>query len=202
MKLRKSLLGALCALLSALGPAAAQDVGVETGAADDLTVHGRGGDRSDPDLDVKGYSAFATNAASAARVISGPGNVYIEGQLEVGRVMYAGTGGVVFADGTTQRTAAAQVTLHPLVSGECDTNRLDILVGSNYWVRGVKVWQASALGQAVNVYSNGNLVSTFALGGTTASQPLTLDLAAFDRLGIACTNTSATILFSFEGSRP
>ena len=202
MQLRISILIALLAATIGLTPARAQDAGVETGAADDLTVHGRGGDRTDPDLDVRGYSAFATNSATAVRVISGPGNVYIEGQLEVGRVLYAGTGGVVFADGTTQRTASAQLTLHPLVSGECDTNRLDILVGSNYWVRGVKVWQASALGQAVNVYSNGNLVSAFSFSGNTATQALTLNLAAFDRLGIACTNTAATVLFCFEGSRP
>ena len=177
----------------------AADVGVESGVADDLTVYGQGGDRTDPDLEVKGYSAFGTNAAAAARVTSGPGNVFIGGSLEVARAIHAGTGGVVFADGTTQTTAA--VVSHPLLSGECDTNRLDILVGTNYAVRAVKVWQSPAVGQTINVYSNGTVVSSFSLGGASASQGLTLNLAAFDRLGIACTNLAGTVLFTFEGSR-
>ncbi|MCX7003574.1 MAG: hypothetical protein NTV22_09920 [bacterium] len=40
-----------------------------------------------------------------------------------------------------------------LVSGECDTNRVDILFSTNYLVTGVCVYQPTALSRTVYVYT-------------------------------------------------
>lgn len=64
--------------------AAAQDADTETGIEDDLTVQGKQGTKTDPDLEVNGYAAFGTNFAGAAVATAGVGNVYIQNNLEVG----------------------------------------------------------------------------------------------------------------------
>ena len=64
--------------------ALAADAGVEFGVEDDLTVKGTGGNETDADLKVYGYSAFG-NGAGAQKVITGRGNVYLQNNLEIGK---------------------------------------------------------------------------------------------------------------------
>lgn len=192
-------LGAVAAalLLGAL-PATAQDPGVEAGFEDDVTVRGRTGTRNDPDLEVQGYAAFGTNFAGASFATSGVGQVYIQRNLEIGSNLYA-RGSVVFADGSAQATAYNTNRAFMLASGECDTNRLDILFSSAYVVSTVRVWQASAAGQSVSIFLNGSAVTTFPFTVVSSTVPLAVSVSAFDRLGILCTNLSSTVLFAFEG---
>jgi hypothetical protein len=192
-------LGAVAAalLLGAL-PVVAQDPAVEAGFEDDVTIRGRTGTRNDPDFEVQGYTAFGTNFAGATFVTSGVGHVYIQRSLEVGSNLYA-RGAVVFPDGSQQATAYNTNRAVMLASGECDTNRLDILFSSAYLVSTIRVWQAAAAGQAVSVFLNGSSVTTFPFTTVSATVPLAVNLSAFDRLGILCTNLSSTVLFAFEG---
>lgn len=180
------------------GTAKAQDAGVEAGFEDDVTIRGSGGSRTDPDLEVYGYAAFGTNYAAAAFVTSGVGQVFIQRNLEVGSNIYARSS-IVFSDGSAQNTAYSTNRIHMLASGECDTNRLDILFSSNYLVSTLRVWQATATGQAVSVFLNGGSVTTFPFTTTSTTIPLSINLNSFDRLGILCTNVSSTVLFAFEG---
>lgn len=180
------------------GIALAQDTGVEAGFEDDVTIRGRGGNKADPDLEVQGYTAFGTNYSAASFVTSGVGQVFIQRNLEVGSNLYA-RASVVFPDGTAQTTAFSTNKAHMLASGECDTNRIDILFSSNYLVNTLRVWQASAAGQAVSVFLNGSSVTTFPFSTTSTTIPLSVNIAAFDRLGILCTNVNSTVLFAFEG---
>ena len=176
----------------------AQDAGTEMGAEDDLTVRGVQGTKSDPDFEARGYSAFGTNFTAATVATSGVGNVYIQNRLEIGAGVYVRGGGVIYPDNTTQTTAIAMFSL---ASGECDTNRLDILFGTNYLVSGVSVWQSPAIGQTMNIYSNGVVVDSFALTGSSATRSLSINMVPLDRLGIAGTNINGTVLFCFQGSR-
>lgn len=180
--------------------AAAQDVGVESGFEDDVTVRGRNGTRLDPDLEVQGYAAFGTNFSSASYVTSGVGQVYIQRSLEIGSNLYLRSR-AVFPDGSVQTTAYNTNAVIMLASGECDTNRVDILMSGQYLASTVRVWQASAIGQAVTVFLNGSSVSTFTFSTLSATSALALNLSPSDRLGILCTNFNGTVLFSFEGRR-
>lgn len=196
----QKILRGICVLSAlAIGPRAlAQDANVEAGFEDDVTVRGRGGSKLDPDLEVQGYTGFGTNFSAASYVTSGVGQVYIQGNLEVGANLYARSP-VVFPDGSAQATAYSTNRVAMLASGECDTNRVDILFSSAYLVSTVRVWQAAASGQAVSVLVNGSSVTTFPFTATSATTPLAINLSAFDRLGILCTNASSTVLFAFEG---
>jgi hypothetical protein len=184
-----------CRLASAQGR-------TELGVADSFVVQGTSGTKADPDVKLAGYTLFGTNAAGALSVTSGAGNVYIQNSLEVGSNLYLHGGGLVFPDATTQTTAytAGNIT-GPLLSGECDTNRLDILVSTNYIITGIKVLQTPVVPQMIEIYVNGTAVDAFALSTNTVARSLSFSLAAFDRLGIACTNLNGTVLFSFEGRR-
>ncbi len=175
---------------------------IEMGVADSFVVEGKTGSKTDPDVTLAGYTLFGTNAAGAVAVTSGVGNVYIQNSLEIGSSLYLRGNGLIFPDATTQATANVISPLSSLVSGECDTNRLDILVGTNYVITGVKVMQTSVIPQFIQVYSNGTVVGSFALATSTAASDLSLNLAAYDRLGIACSNLNGTVLFVFEGRRP
>ena len=180
--------------------ALAQDPSIEAGFRDDLTVMGRDGTRQEPDVEVYGYSAFGTNLSGAAYVTSGVGQVYIQRSLEVGSNLYA-RGNVTFADGTTQATAYNTNTLYTLASGECDTNRVDILLSTSYLVSGIRVFQNAVTSQTIGVYLNGASVTSFPFTTAATSQTLAIQLSAADRLGVACTNINGTVLFSFEGRR-
>lgn len=190
-----------CVALGALmfgGIASAQDIGTEAGFEDDVTIRGRGGSKADPDLEVHGYTAFGTNFSAASFVTSGVGQVFIQRNLEVGSNLYL-RAGAVFPDGTQQTTAYSTNRSFMLASGECDTNRLDILFSSAYLIHTIRVWQASAAGQAVSVFLNGSAVTTFPFTTTSTTVPLSINLSAFDRVGVLCTNVNSTVLFAFEG---
>lgn len=175
----------------------------ELGVADSFTVNGTRGTKDDPDVKLSGFTVFGTNASGAVAVTSGVGNAYMQGSLEVGSNIHVHGVGIVFPDSTTQTTAFASGSLgSSLVSGECDTNRTDILMSTNYVVTSVKVQQSPVIPQGVQVYSNGVPVVLFGVGAGMAEQALSLNLGAFDRLGIACTNLSGTVLFVFEGYHP
>jgi hypothetical protein len=192
---RQVLIAGLAALLFGGGMVLqAQDAGTEMGVADDLTVRGRQGTKSDPDLEVHGYSAFGTNYAGALVATSGVGNVFIQNRLEVGA-------GVVYPDGTAQATAYNTNAVFTLASGECDTNRVDILFSVNYLVSRVTVFQSPVTDQGVSVFRNGSSVTTFPFTGASTSQTLSVSIDSSDRLGILCTNVNGTILFAFEGRR-
>ena len=180
--------------------AMAQDPSIEAGFRDDLTVSGLTGSKADPDLEVAGYAAFGTNYSGASFVTSGVGQVYVQRSLEVGSNVYA-RGSVVFADGTTQATAYNTNAVYTLASGECDTNRVDILLSTAYAVSAVRVFQNPITNQAVTVFVNGSSVTSFPFASATTSQTLSIQLSAFDRLGVLCTNVNGTILFAFEGRR-
>lgn len=193
-------LAALAALLMTALPSPAQDAGIEAGFEDDVTIRGKGGSKLDPDFEAQGYTAFGTNFAGAGFVTSGVGQVYIQRNLEVGSNLYI-RGGAFFPDGSLQTTAYVTNPLVMLASGECDTNRTDILFSGQYLVTTVRVWQAAVTGQAVTVFLNGSSVTTFPFSTASATTPLSVQLSPADRLGILCTNVSGTILFSFEGRR-
>jgi len=201
-QLKTNLMASLAGFLLAVSglPAPAQDAGVEAGFEDDVTIRGRAGSRTDPDLEVQGYSAFGTNFSNASFVTSGVGQVYIQRSLEVGSNLYV-RGGAVFPDGTTQTTAYSTNAIIMLAGGECDTNRVDLLMSGYYLATTVRVWQASALAQTVGVFLNGSAVGSFNFSGTAATSALALTLSPADRLGILCTNVNGTVLFSFEGRR-
>lgn len=179
----------------------AQDAGTEIGVEDDVTVRGRGGTKADPDFEVQGYSAFGTNFAGATYATSGVGNVYIQNWLEVGAGVVARGSGVTYPDGTVQATAYNTNMVFTLASGECDTNRVDILFSTDYAVGAVRVWQSPVTSQTVVVFLNGSSVTSFPFVTASTSQTLSINLTAFDRLGILCTNINGTILFAFEGRR-
>lgn len=90
-----------------------------------------------------------------------------------------------------------------LVSGECDTNVVEILFSTNYYITGVSVYQPAPVPQrSVFVYISGTEVYSFEFGGTTETRVFDppLELSKYDRLGIAVTQTNSTIQFCFEGT--
>ena len=90
-----------------------------------------------------------------------------------------------------------------LVSGECDTNRVDILFSTNYTVTGVCVCQPSALSRTVYVYTNAVQVDSFTLSTLndirTFATPISI--TRYHRLGIAVSATNSVVSFCFEGRR-
>ena len=67
---------------------------------EDMTVDGTGGTKNNPNVWVKGYSAFATTTTNAGSVTNGAGSVYIQGNLEVDGASYL-DGQVIFGDPAT-----------------------------------------------------------------------------------------------------
>jgi hypothetical protein len=189
----------LCALFADM-PAGAQSR-TELGVADSFVVQGMSGSKTDPDVKLSGYTLFGTNAAGAVAVTSGVGNVYIQNSLEVGSNVYLRGVGLIYPDVTTQTTAYVKTQACSLASGECDTNRLDVLFSTSYRINAVRVWQASVLPQAIRVYTNGVQADSFDLSTASASRTVVFNMQMYDRLGIACTNTGGTVLFCFEGYR-
>lgn len=98
-------------------------------------------------------------------------------------------------------TQALQQMPRTLASGECDTNRVDVLFSTNYVISAVYVWQPEARPNQVTVYTNGVSVDTFSFSDITGSKAVTLALGRFDRLGIAASSTAHVVQFAFEGTR-
>jgi len=96
---------------------------------------------------------------------------------------------------------AMQTNVVSLVSGECDTNRVDVLFSTNYIIRNVCIWQPVATNQAVFLYTNSVPLATLPFAATTDYQPVNVTLGRFDRLGIACSNLNSVVQFCFEGNR-
>jgi hypothetical protein len=102
-----------------------------------------------------------------------------------------------YVDGRTKVPAS-------LVSGECDTNLVEILFSTNYTVAAVSVYQPAAVSRTVYVYTNGLPVTTFSLSAqndTFAFSP-PLPLARYVRLGIAVSETNSVLQFCFEAAAP
>jgi len=94
-KMMKVLIALVC--VAATGRLAyAADNSTEFGIEDDLTVLGTGGSAVDPDLEVKGFSVFgATQSAPALQIPVAPGNVFVNGHIQVSSGMYV-MGGSTF----------------------------------------------------------------------------------------------------------
>lgn len=85
--------------LSLASVAYAADNGTEFGIEDDLTVLGTGGTQADPDVDVKGFSVFgSTQSAQALSIPVAPGNIFVNGYVQVSSGLYV-VGGSTFAAG-------------------------------------------------------------------------------------------------------
>ncbi|MBI4656871.1 MAG: hypothetical protein HY746_09035 [Elusimicrobia bacterium] len=67
-------------------PLAAQ---TELGSEDDLTILGANGSQTDPDVEIKGFSVFgATQSAPALWIPAAPGNIFVNGYVQVSSGMY------------------------------------------------------------------------------------------------------------------
>ena len=94
--------------------------------------------------------------------------------------------------------------INPVVSvasGECDTNRLDVLFGTNYTMTSICVWQASTDNQMVFLYKNGVQFDSVFFNTSTASKTFSASLQKFDRLGVASSNVNNVVNFCFQGRK-
>ena len=67
----------------------AADLGTEFGVADDLGVYGTQGTATDPDVKIKGFSVFgATQAAPALNIPAAPGNIFVNGYVQISSGLY------------------------------------------------------------------------------------------------------------------
>ncbi|MBU2483382.1 MAG: hypothetical protein KJ760_20035 [Proteobacteria bacterium] len=96
----KKIVGLLAAFaLSWASAAYAVDNATEFGIEDDLTVLGTGGSATDPDVEIKGFSVFGvTQAAPALNIPAAPGNIFVNGYVQVSSGMYV-TGSSTFTAG-------------------------------------------------------------------------------------------------------
>ena len=88
-----------------------------------------------------------------------------------------------------------------LVSGECDTNRTDVLFSTNYLLSAVYVWQERPTNQFVYLLTNSVVFDSFVFAGATTKRAVSVNVGQYDRLGIACSNLSSVVEFCFEGNR-
>lgn len=88
-----------------------------------------------------------------------------------------------------------------LVSGECDTNIVEIMFSTNYYVTAVSVYQPVAVNRSVFVYIDGALIDNFTFTSVenTHTFGTPLMISRYDRLGITVTETNSTVQFCFEG---
>ena len=94
--------------------------------------------------------------------------------------------------------------VNPVVSvaaGECDTNRLDVLFGTNYTMTSICVWQDSTDNQMVFLYKNGTQFDSVFFNTATASKTFSISLQKFDRLGVASSNINNVVNFCFQGRK-
>lgn len=101
----------------------------------------------------------------------------------------------------TNEIDAAAIPTTSIVSGECDTNRTDILFSTNFTINSVYVFQDSTSAQGVFLYTNSVMFDSFFFSSKNASHSFSIDIGKYDRLGIATSNTTSTIDFCFEGKR-
>ncbi len=99
------------------------------------------------------------------------------------------------------RTLAVEQAARTLASGECDTNRVDILFTTNYLISAVYVWQQAPVENQVIVYTNGVAADALDFNTSASAKPIALPVGRFDRLGIAVTGVSQVVQFAFEGTR-
>jgi hypothetical protein len=95
----------------------------------------------------------------------------------------------------------AAIPTTSIVSGECDTNRTDILFSTNFTINSVYVFQDSTSAQGVYLYTNSVVFDSFFFSSKNASHSFNVSVGQFDRLGIATSNTVSTIDFCFQGKR-
>jgi hypothetical protein len=90
MNIKKIVTGLLTALALSWTTAVYAQNATEFGIEGDLTVLGKGAiDPSDPDLEVKGFTVFgATQAAPVLQIPFTPGNVFVNGYVQVSSGMY------------------------------------------------------------------------------------------------------------------
>lgn len=90
MNIKRIVTGLLTAMaLSWTTAVYAADNSTEFGIEDDLTVLGTAGTAVDPDVEIKGFSVFgATQAAPALLIPAAPGNMFVNGYVQVSSGMY------------------------------------------------------------------------------------------------------------------
>jgi hypothetical protein len=96
MNIKRIATGLLTAMALSWTTAVYADNLTEFGIEDDLTVLGTAGTAVDPDLEIKGFSVFGTTqAAPALQIPQAPGNMFVNGYVQVSSGMYV-TGGSTF----------------------------------------------------------------------------------------------------------
>ncbi len=95
----------------------------------------------------------------------------------------------------------AAIPTTSIVSGECDTNRTDILFSTNFTINSVYVFQDSTSAQGIYLYTNSVMFDSFFFSSKNNSYSFSIDVGKFDRLGIATSNTDSIIDFCFQGKR-
>ena len=88
-----------------------------------------------------------------------------------------------------------------VASGECDTNRLDVLFGTNYTMTSICVWQDSTDDQMVFIYKNGVQFDSVFFNTATASKSFSINLQKYDRLGVSSSNINKVVNFCFQGRK-
>jgi len=101
----------------------------------------------------------------------------------------------------TNEIDAAAVPITSIVSGECDTNRTDILFSTNFTINSVYVFRDSTSAQGIYLFTNSVIFDSFFFSSKNASHSFLISVGQFDRLGIAASNTTTTIDFCFQGKR-
>jgi len=101
----------------------------------------------------------------------------------------------------TNEIGSAAIPVTSIVSGECDTNRTDILFSTNFTINSVCVFQNSTSAQGIYLYTNSVMFDSFFFSSKNASRSFSVSIGQFDRLGIATSNTTSTIDFCFQGKR-
>ena len=128
-------------------------------------------------------------------------------------VVYAGTGvfsyvpeavsyePVPYWQMTNEINSAEINPVVSVASGECDTNRLDVLFGTNYTMTSICIWQDSTDNQMVFLYKNGVQFDSVFFNTATASKTFSVSLQKFDRLGVASSNINNVVNFCFQGRK-
>jgi len=101
----------------------------------------------------------------------------------------------------TNAIDAAAIPTTSIVSGECDTNRTDILFSTNFTINSVYVFQNPTSAQGVFLYTNSVMFDSFFFSSQNASHSFSIDVGEYERLGIASSNTVSIIDFCFQGKR-
>lgn len=172
----KLIIGLLAAMaLSWAHAVYAADNGTEFGIEDDLTVLGTGGTAADPDLEIKGFSVFgATQAAPALNIPAAPGNIFVNGYVQVSSGMYV-AGASTFAanayfNGVSSFSAAASAYFNGVSSFTAGPGSLYVGGGATGQVlkkaaNGSMSWAPDDAGAGA-ISGTQNRVVMFGAGGT------------------------------------